>query len=51
LGDRDEAMLKETLFFMKNGICSTVSKRYQMEKKSADKEFLFEGFWREIDVI
>ncbi|NEW59958.1 hypothetical protein GSY74_01565 [Sulfurovum sp. bin170] len=50
LGERDEAMLKETLFFIKNGICSTVSKRYQMQKRSIKKSLL-NGFQREIDAI
>ncbi|SFV50824.1 Carboxyl-terminal protease [hydrothermal vent metagenome] len=49
-GDRDESMLKETLFFIENSICSSVNKRYKMQKKST-KDSFFNGFWREIDAI
>lgn len=52
LGDRNESMLKETLFFMKNGICLDVEKRYEIEKSHIDKEkSLLKGFSLEVGAI
>jgi C-terminal processing protease CtpA/Prc len=53
LGDKEESMLKETLFFIKYNICSEVSKRYISEKSSAKRETsqILSGFHREINAM
>jgi len=52
LGERDESMLRETLFFIENGICSNVTKRYKIKKRDIDSSSsIFSGFQREIDAI
>jgi hypothetical protein len=50
LGDTNESMLKESIFFIKYGICSTVSKRFK-EDINEEPSPILRGFQKEIDAI
>ena len=50
LGDTNESMLKESIFFIKYGICSTVSKRFK-EDINEETSPILRGFQKEIDAI
>jgi C-terminal processing protease CtpA/Prc len=51
LGDIEESMLKETLFFIKYNVCYSVNKRYKKEKKIIKTSPLLRGFQKEIGTM